>query len=78
MKSVRTLRGEYKEEDVYNMDETGLFRRGAPSSGLSGNSLPGIKRDKTMITLVTCVNCTGTDRLYGLLANQTCLGLYVD
>ena len=63
MKNIRTLCGEYNEEDVYNMDETGLFWRRAPSTGLSSNSLPGIKKDKTRITLVACVNCTGADRL---------------
>lgn len=63
MKNIRTLCGEYNEEDVYNMDETGLFWRRAPSTGLSSNNLPGIKKDKTRITLVACVNCTGADRL---------------
>lgn len=63
MKNIRTLCGKYDEGDVYNMDETGLFWRRAPSSGLSSISLSNIKKDKTRITLVVCVNCTGADHL---------------
>lgn len=63
MKTLRTLCGEYQEDDIYNMDETGLFWRQTPSSGLATQSRPGIKKDKSRITLVVCVNCTGSDRL---------------
>lgn len=63
MKTVRTLCGEFAEEDIYNMDETGLFWRKAPHSGLSNQNMPGIKREKSRISLVVCTNCTGTDRL---------------
>ncbi|OJJ85474.1 uncharacterized protein ASPGLDRAFT_45434 [Aspergillus glaucus CBS 516.65] len=63
MKAVQTLAGEYEEDNIYNMDETGLFWRQAPSSGLSTRNHPGIKKDKSWITLVACVNSTGSDRL---------------
>lgn len=63
MKAVQTLAGEYEEDNIYNMDETGLFWRQAPSSGLSTQNRPGIKKDKSRITLVACVNSTGSDRL---------------
>ena len=63
MKAVQTLAGEYKEDDIYNMDETGLFWRQATSSGLSTHNRPGIKKDKSWITLVACVNSTGSDSL---------------
>jgi hypothetical protein len=62
MKSVQTICGEYSEEDVYNMDETGLFWRRALSDGLSSQSIAGIKKDKSRISLVVCTNCTGSDR----------------
>lgn len=63
MKAVQTLAGEYEEDNIYNMDETGLFWRQAPSSGLSTQNRPGIKKDKSRITLVACANSTGSDRL---------------
>ena len=34
------------EEAIYNMDETGLFWRKGPSSGLMTQSRPGVKKDK--------------------------------
>ena len=63
MRSIQTLCGEYKEEDIYNMDETGLFWRQAPSSGLASEPRSGIRKDKSRISVVCCVNFTGSQRL---------------
>ena len=63
MKTVRTLCGEYKEEDINNMDETGLFWRQAPLSGLATQPRPGVRKDKSQITLIVSVNSTGSDRV---------------
>ena len=62
MRSIQTLCGEYKEEDIFNMDETGLFWRMAPSSGLATEARPGAKKDKTRISVVCCTNFTGTEK----------------
>ncbi|EIC06936.1 CENP-B protein, partial [Microbacterium laevaniformans OR221] len=62
MKALRTIAGEYDEEDIYNMDETGLFWKLSPSQGLSSGPRPGVKKDKTRITVVFCSNSSGTDR----------------
>lgn len=45
------------------MDETGLFWRQAPSSGLTSEPRRGVKKDKSRISVVCCVNFTGTQRL---------------
>jgi hypothetical protein len=63
MRSIRTLCGEYQEEDIYNMDETGLYWRSTFSTGLSSEPTPGRKKDKSRISVVLCTNCTGTDRV---------------
>ena len=63
MKSVRILAGGYAEEDVYNIDETGLFWRQAPNSGLSTRNIAGVKVDKARVSVVVCTNTTGTDRM---------------
>lgn len=63
MRALRTIAGEFQEEDIYNMDETGLFWKMMPSRGLSSQQQSGIKKNKTRISLVFCVNATGTDRL---------------
>ncbi|KAF1984698.1 DDE-domain-containing protein, partial [Aulographum hederae CBS 113979] len=62
MRAVQTLCGEYEEEDIFNMDETGLFWRATPSQGLTVKARPGRKRDKNRISIVCCVNFTGTRR----------------
>lgn len=63
MKAIQTIAGEYNEEDIFNMDETGLFWRQAPTSGLGTQSRPGQNREKARITLTVCVNSTGSERL---------------
>jgi hypothetical protein len=60
---IQTLSGEYEEENIYNMDESGLFWRQAPSSGLASSSRPRVKKDKSRISLVACTNYTGTYKL---------------
>lgn len=61
MKAVRTICGEFQQEDIYDMDEIGLFWRQSPK--LSTQSQPGRRRDKSRVSLVICCNCTGSDRL---------------
>jgi len=63
MSSIRVLCAEYAEKDIFNMDETGLFWRQAPSSGLATQARAGRKNDKTRISLACCCNYDGTERL---------------
>lgn len=63
MGGLRTVAGEYEEENIYNMDESGLFWRMMPSRGLSSQSQPGLKKDKSRVSLAFATNATGTDRL---------------
>ncbi|RDW84504.1 hypothetical protein BP6252_02094 [Coleophoma cylindrospora] len=63
MKGLQTVAGEYNEEDIYNMDETGLYWRMLVSRGLLSQSRPSLKKDKARISLALCTNATGTDRL---------------
>jgi len=63
MEAVVTLCRQYQDDDIYNMDETGLFWRQAPSSGLSTTEGPGVKKDKSRISLVVCSNASGTDKV---------------
>lgn len=62
MKALKTIAGEYEEENIFNMDETGLFWRQPPTSGLGTQVRPGQKKEKARITLVICVNATGSER----------------
>lgn len=62
MRAIRTLCGEYPEDNIFNIDETGLYWRQTPSAGLSAENRPGIKKDKSRILVACYTNFTGTDR----------------
>jgi hypothetical protein len=63
MKAVQAICDRYQPEDIYNMDETGLYWRRMPNGGLSSEGRAGQKRDKTRITIAIATNATGSDRL---------------
>jgi hypothetical protein len=60
---LRIICDQYKHEDIYNMDESGLYWRRMPNGGLSNGKIAGQKRDKTRVSIVVATNATGTDRL---------------
>ena len=53
----------YKLEDVYNMDEIGLYFRAHPNKTLAQGKVKGRKLQKERVTLALVVNSTGTDKL---------------
>ena len=63
---------EYKPEDIYNADETGLFYRLQPDKSLvlKGEDCRGGKRSKERVTIMPCCNMTGTDKLQLLLIGK--------
>lgn len=63
IKALRARCGEFLEEDIYNMDETGLMWRKAPYEAIPVCTSPFLNREKSRICLVTCTNCTGSDRV---------------
>jgi DDE superfamily endonuclease len=63
MASIRTIVSTYNRDDVFNMDETALFWRLALNRGLSTVNIPGLKKAKDRVTIVACVNSTGSIRL---------------
>jgi len=78
----------YDAEDVYNLDETGLFYRLGPNSTLASGSIYGLKRSKERISIALCCNASGTDKqkslVIGKFARPRCFGktfdpkIYVD
>jgi DDE superfamily endonuclease len=63
MNNLPPLEAQFEPRNIYNMDETGLIWKMLPSTGLSSSNRPGLKKDKTRITLVCCCNATGDDRV---------------
>ena len=78
----------YDPNDIYNIDETGLFYKLKPSATLATGGVKGEKRSKERITVALCCNATGTDKIrplvIGRAARPRCFGrdfepsMYVD
>lgn len=63
MRAVQTLCGKYQEDEIYNIDETGLCWQRALDAGLTTSYRPGIKKEKACVSIVCCSNYTGTHKL---------------
>jgi hypothetical protein len=59
----------YSEEDMHNADETGVFYNMMPDSTFKfkGEKCVGGKMSKNCLTVLMCVNMTGTDKKDSLL-----------
>jgi hypothetical protein len=53
----------YEFEDVYNMDEVGLYFRARPNKTLAQGKVKGQKLQRERVTLALVVNSTRTDKL---------------
>ena len=62
---------QYRPEDVYNADETGLFFWMTPDQTLATQAVKGKKKDKARITVLLCTNATGTDKLKPLVIGKS-------
>ncbi|MEW8693664.1 MAG: hypothetical protein AB2535_21740 [Candidatus Thiodiazotropha endolucinida] len=60
----------YDPNNIYNMDETGLFYRLLPNSTLATGPVSGTKKQKDRITVALCSNATGTDKLVPLVIGK--------
>jgi hypothetical protein len=63
-KRLNNLCKDYSAEDIFNCDETGLFWRAIPSKSLTfkGEKCSKGKQSKERITLLLCVNRTGSEK----------------
>lgn len=60
---MRNLLADYSPDDVFNMDETGLFYKMPPDCTLATQKIAGTKRSKDRITVGLCCNSTGSESL---------------
>ena len=62
MKRIRLIAKDYPLDSIYNLDESGLYRRRGPAMGLSRALLPGPKAEKSRISITLCTNADGSDK----------------
>ena len=53
----------YRREDIFNCDETGLYWKMEPTRGLSTAPISGLKLHKERVTILLTCNATGTEKL---------------
>ena len=59
---LRAVIKEYAPQNVFNMDETGLFYCLAPDRTIATRQLEGMKKDKARISIALCANSDGTEK----------------
>ena len=61
---VPQLLREYKSDDIYNGDETGLYYRATPDGSLcyAYEKLSSSKKAMDHVTVLCCANMTGSDK----------------
>ena len=67
---LRNILKDYRLEDIFNCDETGLFWKMEPNRGLSTGPIRGIKQDKDRVTILLTCNSTGTEKLKPLFIHK--------
>ena len=64
---LANILSEFSAEDIFNCDETGLVDKIEPEPSksyvLKGKKCTGGKRPKKHITVQTCANITGTEKI---------------
>jgi hypothetical protein len=63
MADLRTICSKYKDKDIFNMDETGLFWKLTPERTLATEAGSGGKKSKDRITLALTTNADGSEKL---------------
>jgi DDE superfamily endonuclease len=63
LQHIKHIIVQYAPDDIYNMDETGLFYNLAPDKTIAQRQIEGAKKDKTRITIGFTCNASGSDRL---------------
>lgn len=63
MNTIREKLLEYREQDIYNMDETGLFWKALPDTTLATEQQAGKKKEKARISIALCCNADGSHKL---------------
>lgn len=61
--TLSKILSEYELENIFNLDETGLFYKLGPNYTLATNNVSGTKRPKDRITVALACNATGTTKM---------------
>lgn len=60
---LQALCQNYRSDDVWNADETGINYAMPPDRTICTTPIPGRKKDKRRLTLLVCANASGTEKI---------------
>ncbi|EJU05236.1 DDE-domain-containing protein [Dacryopinax primogenitus] len=60
---IRKITDQYELQNIFNMDEAGLFGKMPPDRGLANSPMSGLKAEKTRLTYPFTTNANGTERM---------------
>ncbi|KAI1005425.1 hypothetical protein K3495_g2794 [Podosphaera aphanis] len=69
--SLKALLSGYASRDIFKADEIGLFYLMSPDQTISARQTEGMKKDKTRITILFCVNADGSEKLPPLFIGKS-------
>ena len=71
-KNLKEVLKDYSKDEIYNLDETGLFFKLQPSKSICKQSFTsGTKRSKERFTIVACCNSNETHKMPLMLIGKT-------
>lgn len=75
---MRPIIAGYEPRNVLNVDETGLYWRMPPKTGIADSERGGLKDDKSRMTYVLCANMDGSEKrrplIIGTAKQPRCFG----
>jgi len=70
VEEIKNIIAEYSVEDVYNADETGLYLQTLSNWTLNRERTSGYKAATSRVSILFCVNATGTDKRKPLILSK--------
>ena len=68
--NLKEITKQYRPEDIFNCDETGLYWKMEPTRGLSIRPVSGTKQSKERVTILLTCNAIGTEKLIPLFIHK--------
>ena len=68
--AIREVLQHFQPQDIFNADESALFYNMPPNKTIGSAPTPGLKKNKTRITILLACNSTGSERLEPLFIGK--------
>ncbi|GBB89516.1 hypothetical protein RclHR1_16200002 [Rhizophagus clarus] len=70
-KELQNILAEYSPNNIFNINETGLYWKMEPNCTLSTGPVAGKKQSKERVTVALCCNASGTEKLKAVFIGKS-------